>query len=300
MSADVAGVTPLLTRLDARLRRIPDWGQLCLALAAVACLTVASLTGNGHEAHVTDFLILPVGAVAWLARSRVPAYITALATVAATEAASLGSGAATGPALAAGVARLVLYGIVIAVLTALRNERAIIMRAATIDHQTGAANPRAFDAVAQLELERSRRYGHPLSLLFLDIDDFKLVNDNFGHAEGDRVLEKVGEALRRCVRRQDLVGRLGGDEFAVLMPEADKTAARALAARMRELVRAVKTPDGRGVHFSIGVATYATPPGTVDEMLREADRLMYRAKREGKDRVCARALWAPSSGTGSV
>ena len=278
-------VTPPLTRLDLRLRRIPDWAQFCLAMAAVAGLAAASATDDGREAHVADFFLLPVGAVAWLAHRRFWTYLTASVTVAVTIALSLAASAHVGATLALGAARLAMYVIVIAVLTALRNERATILRAASVDHQTGVANHRAFEARAQRELERSRRYGHAISLLFLDIDDFKQVNDRFGHAAGDRALEAVAKALCTCVRRNDIVGRLGGDEFAVLMPEADAEAASALARRMQEVVHLVETPDGCSVCFSVGVATFSAPPDSVDELLRAADHLMYRAKREGKDRI---------------
>jgi diguanylate cyclase (GGDEF)-like protein len=284
---------PILTRLDLRLRRLPDWALFSFALAGIAALAAASMTDDGQKVRATDFLLLPVSAMAWLAHRRVYPYLTAAVAVAVTAALSFAASAHLGAAVAAGGARLAMYVIVIVVLGALRNERAMLMQAAATDSLTGAANGRAFKIFAERELERSRRYERPISLLFLDVDDFKEVNDRFGHAEGDRALEAIGRALQACVRRNDVVGRLGGDEFAVLMPEAGAEAAAALAHRMEQVVHRIKTPDGTCIHFSVGVATFATAPDGVRDLLHEAGRLMYQAKREGKDRMARSSASGP-------
>ena len=157
---------------------------------------------------------------------------------------------------------------------------------ARTDFLTGTANARAFEEAAAAEIERGRRYGHELSLLYLDLDDFKTVNDTFGHRSGDSVLAEIGHVMRCTVRSHDLVARLGGDEFAVLMPESNRFAALAVARRVREEVGRVTDPDGRPVRCSsIGVASYPKPPASVDGLIHDADTLMYRAKEQGKDRI---------------
>ena len=181
--------------------------------------------------------------------------------------------------------RLAVYVVVIMFVQAMHKMQVQRDAEARQDHQTGAANARAFDAAAQIEIDRLRRYGRPVSLLYMDVDDFKGVNDRFGHAVGDQVLGTVSHVMRCTVRATDLVARLGGDEFAVLMPETERFSAVALARRMREELSRVTLPDGRPVRFSMGVASFVHPLDSVDAMIRAADALMYRAKEQGKDRI---------------
>jgi len=156
---------------------------------------------------------------------------------------------------------------------------------ARTDFLTGAVNGRHFAELASAEIGRARRHAHPFSVAYMDVDDFKLVNDQLGHSAGDRLLKSVAETLRREVRSIDVVARLGGDEFAVLMPETDERAARAAVARLRQRLALSAHRHGRPVTFSIGVVTWEEPPASFDEMLRRADELMYAAKRHGKNAV---------------
>jgi diguanylate cyclase (GGDEF)-like protein len=150
-------------------------------------------------------------------------------------------------------------------------------------------NARAFSHELAQELSRNRRYGRPLALIYLDLDDFKSVNDAHGHATGDAVLRLVADAMRGAVRQADVVGRLGGDEFAVLMPETDGDVAHAAATRLVIGIRTVfrGTPS---VTASIGVVAVAGTEAGTDELLRKADQAMYAAKRAGKDRVVQVAM----------
>jgi diguanylate cyclase (GGDEF)-like protein/PAS domain S-box-containing protein len=155
---------------------------------------------------------------------------------------------------------------------------------AMTDPLTDVANLRAFGDMAQVELERSRRYSHPLSLVFLDIDDFKRVNDEWGHTEGDRVLRSFASVLAGSVRTVDGVARLGGDEFVVMMPETGPDEALALAHRLLRALASVEAGAGR-IACSIGVATFIAAPDSVDRMIDEADRLLRAAKSAGKNAV---------------
>jgi len=166
-------------------------------------------------------------------------------------------------------------------------------QAARTDPLTALANRRAFVEAAWVELERGRRHGRPLSLLYIDCDDFKAVNDRLGHVAGDAVLAAVGKTLRDAVRGHDTVARLGGDEFGILLPEVDGPGAIALAERLREKLRETLTARWDHITFSTGVATFLRPPSSVDEMILRADELMYRAKRSGKDGWRA-GSWGPT------
>src|SRR5258707_6094964 len=126
-----------------------------------------------------------------------------------------------------GLASLTVVGVAIAGLSQLRHTHWQLELLATQDSLTNVLNARAFSHELAQELSRNRRYGRPLALIYLDLDDFKSVNDAHGHATGDAVLRLVADAMRGAVRQADVVGRLGGDEFGVLMPETDGDVAHA-------------------------------------------------------------------------
>jgi diguanylate cyclase (GGDEF)-like protein len=179
---------------------------------------------------------------------------------------------------------VVVVGVGMAGLQRLRHIQQQLSRLATNDPLTGLVNARSFAARLTQELERNRRYPRPLALLYLDLDDFKVINDSHGHQTGDAVLRLVAEAMRSSVRQADIVGRLGGDEFAVLMPETDAALADAAAKRLAESLRTVfkGTPT---VTASIGVVSCTVADANTDDLLRRADQAMYDAKKAGKDRV---------------
>lgn len=161
---------------------------------------------------------------------------------------------------------------------------------ARADPLTHVSNRRSFDEAAAAELARARRTQKPLTIAYLDLDDFKRINDRFGHQGGDDVLVAVASALRGGVRVTDLVARIGGDEFVVLFPDADAPIVLPLLARVQSSLDALLGVRGWPVSFSIGAATYATPPASVDVMLSDSDALMYEAKSAGKNRVVHRAV----------
>lgn len=170
---------------------------------------------------------------------------------------------------------------------AAKNE--ILEKLALTDALTGLANRRAFREALESELARVARHGRPASLLFLDLDHFKAVNDTHGHAVGDEVLEGFSVVLKRACRRGDLAARVGGEEFALLLPATGRAPAALVAERVRRVVefrplgRAVPVP----VTVSIGVVgTEDLSEGaSADELLRRADAALYRAKDEGRNRV---------------
>ncbi len=159
---------------------------------------------------------------------------------------------------------------------------------ATTDPLTGAANRRSFVDKANAEVERARRYDRPLSVVMLDIDRFKSINDSFGHAAGDAVLKALCAALREDLRPTDILGRLGGEEFAILLVETAPAAAAVLADRMREkLADTVVEFREHRMNFtaSFGVAPLVTETQGLEEALRVADSRLYEAKRGGRNRT---------------
>jgi diguanylate cyclase (GGDEF)-like protein len=151
-----------------------------------------------------------------------------------------------------------------------------LQQRATVDDLTGVANRRRFREELEREIAAAERYGHPLSLLLLDLNDFKAVNDTYGHERGDEVLRAFAHLLVKRARRSDLVARIGGDEFAFLLPNTTHEDADGLS---RRLQRAMEDRAGEiGITASIGIASF-TPDASSDDLLKEADRLLYKAKR---------------------
>lgn len=161
---------------------------------------------------------------------------------------------------------------------------------ATTDCMTGLANRRQFLASAGQEIERARRYGHRLSLLMIDIDHFKSINDEFGHPTGDLAIIAVGRHCANACRSSDLAGRLGGEEFALLLPETGMAEAQAVAERLRAGAQALQVlHEARNVplRLSIGIACLEAADSGPDALLARADRALYAAKKDGRD--CVRA-----------
>ena len=166
-----------------------------------------------------------------------------------------------------------------------------LRRAATTDPLTGLANRQHLLDLAREELGRARRYHHPLSLLMIDVDHFKRVNDLHGHAMGDTVLEAVARNCRQALRETDHLGRAGGEEFIAVLPETDAEGARALARRLVEAVAGIdppERPDEQPVTISVGTATLRPEEG-VDELMLRADGLMYAAKAAGRNTMISDA-----------
>ena len=188
-----------------------------------------------------------------------------------------------------GLAYVAVVGVAMAGLQRLRRSQAQLAQLVTQDVLTNVLNARAFADRLGQELERNRRYPRPLTLIYLDLDNFKVINDTHGHQTGDAVLRLVADAMRTSVRTADVVGRLGGDEFAVLMPETDAQLADGAAKRLAASLRTVfkGTPS---VTASIGVVSCTATDASTDDLLRRADQAMYDAKKSGKDRVVQVAL----------
>jgi diguanylate cyclase (GGDEF)-like protein len=149
---------------------------------------------------------------------------------------------------------------------------------------TGIANRRLFYEVANTEIVRAHRTPEPFTVMYIDVDNFKTINDTQGHDEGDLLLIAVASTIRHQIRESDTVARLGGDEFSVLFPATGKDAAEVAVRKLkRALTDAVETRWP--VTFSIGLVTYTTAPESVECVIRQADQVMYEAKKSGKNEL---------------
>jgi two-component system cell cycle response regulator len=166
----------------------------------------------------------------------------------------------------------------------------LALSSAISDGLTGLYNQTYLKRFLDLEIKRSLRQGYPTSLLMLDLDDFKALNDRFGHPAGDQILRATARAIRSAIREVDLAARYGGEEFAVVLPYADSDGSRIVGERILSAIRDIR-PGGQGgsaaetITASIGIAACPESGRDVNALIREADAMLYRAKRAGKNRV---------------
>jgi len=153
------------------------------------------------------------------------------------------------------------------------------------DALTGASNKMSFSEVARMEIERSKRTHRPFSLAYIDLDNFKSVNDTHGHDRGDSVLKSFVIIVKASTRTMDTIARLGGDEFAVLLPEVDEDEAVDIVTRTARAFERLMKGENLPVTCSIGLVTFTSNCESVNNILRRADNLMYEVKKEGKNSI---------------
>ena len=184
--------------------------------------------------------------------------------------------------------RFAAYAVVAWIVSALRRLYDKGVDSARRDPLTGAANRTAFYEALSAERARQRRSRKPLSIVYIDCDNFKAVNDDLGHAEGDKVLQAMVETARSKLRETDTVARLGGDEFALILPETDANGAGKAITALRESLTEAMREHGWPVSFSMGLGTFVSLSESLEELVSLSDALMYEAKRQGKNRVVQR------------
>lgn len=273
-----------MNRLLGSLERLPRTAVYALAISVIAAVAIVDFV-TGEEISVSFFYVLPILLVTWL-YGLAPGLV--LNVLCAPMRLFLvvkwqGPDPFAHPAL---YWNLAIEGAFVVTLTlivsALRTEHARLGLLARTDPLTGVANRRGFYERAELELSRSRRHEEAITLGYVDIDDFKRVNDELGHEAGDDLLRVVAATFLGRVRSTDLVARLGGDEFALLLSATGAEASRALFSELRATLAAETARHPWNVTFSIGAVTFLETPARVDDMLRRVDELMYLVKRDGK------------------
>ncbi|MDQ3882097.1 MAG: diguanylate cyclase [Thermoproteota archaeon] len=249
---------------------------------------------TGFEISFAVFYLFPVAFVAWFAGKRA-AIAVSFASAAIWQVANQLAGEHFSSPLIPlwnAATRLGFFLVVALLLTKLKESLAHESELARTDFLTGAANPRAFYEVAQMEISRARRYEHTFTVAYFDADNFKTVNDQLGHHVGSQLLVRIVEVVKQNLRATDVVARIGGDEFAVLLPETGAEQALKVVQKLREKLLSEMRTSGWPVTFSVGLLTCADPPHTVDEMIKIADALMYEVKESGKDAIRHKVLRA--------
>jgi|SRR5690348_239038 len=256
---------------------------LAIGLSATALLGVLDYV-TGPDLSLIVFYAAPVVFAAWFAGRSPAFFVVAACAVALMVGEVLGIRDPTLPWLPywnMGVKCGAL--LLVALLTSdLRRQLQLSQELARTDELTQVDNRRAFFETAARELHRARRYHRPVTVVYLDLDDFKDVNDEHGHAAGDRVLALVAQGLRTTLRATDSIARIGGDEFALLLPETGTDAAATVFSKLLHQLDLSLGREAWHVTASVGMVTFIEAPASTDEALSRADAAMYAAKAVGR------------------
>ena len=276
-------MTDFLAALDQRIRK--QGPRAAWALAVLGVIAVGSLDyATGYEVSMSLFYLAPVGVAAWYG-SRSAGIAVAVISCASWYFADRAAGhpySHPGIPVWNAAIRLGFFLVTALLLATMRGLLLNLWHLARTDALTGLFGRRAFEDRLEHDLSLAQRHGSALTLVYMDVDDFKSVNDAHGHARGDRLLQTTGRVLKGSIRRADTAARLGGDEFALILPDTDQHGARHLIETLSRKLETALSDDGLKVTFSTGAVTFQKPIETVAEAVAAADALMYAVKREVK------------------
>ncbi len=266
------------------LARVAFYGSLCLLVVAVGWLDYIT----GPEIGLSLFYFLPIMLGGWYfygnraAAIAVP-FLAAGVWLAADMLTEHGYSSPWIPYwnMSIRLGMFLAIGLTVSRLRRSHSNEQVLSRT---DALTGVSNSRYFTELVTREISRSARFAEPFSFAYIDVDNFKTVNDTRGHHQGDELLRALTRTIRENTRSIDILARLGGDEFGILFPRTDARQGEAAVSKLYGIVRQTIS-KAWNVTLSAGVITFRTPPASWDDMVRAADSLMYRAKKEGKDRA---------------
>ena len=271
-------------RLAASLQGWPPRTAARVAFGLVVAVGTAEAL-SGFEVSLLSLYAVPVALAAWAVTPRTAYTLAAVAVTLPTPFAALAGEPIGWAVIWSVLSNFVLLGIIVMLLTTLRRRLSDEAAFVATDTLTGLLNRGSFIAQLDAELTRAARYGRAFTLAYVDLDNFKAVNDLEGHDAGDELLRRIADALRSSTRQTDVLGRLGGDEFAAVLPEITGGATGSVLENLRKQLSRAMAKGGWPVTFSIGAVTFETPIDTSREALRVADAAMYAVKRSGKDGI---------------
>jgi diguanylate cyclase (GGDEF)-like protein len=267
------------------LRSLPK--NIAVTIIALSTITLSAIDYySGHEVAFSVFYLLPVSFIAHI-YGRAAGLLASIFYAALWQVINLYSGETfsnTWIAMWNAFTRFGFFAFTTVILcdlnSALREEE----RLSQVDSLTGALNRRSFYNEMNREMHRSKRYARQMTIVCLDLDNFKAVNDIQGHMAGDEVLKSVADSLKGSLRIIDKIARLGGDEFAILLPETDEKGAKILLPRIYKIIIEQMQAANNNITISIGCLTCVNCTD-IEDIIKEADKLMYEAKRSGKNMI---------------
>lgn len=278
------------SRQNLNLRHIPEnWLKLFIGVIALALLMMLSAIDQllGPQASVLLFYFIPIALVTWYIQRPVGFVWAAMSVVTRLwlHADNRGIDFAAFITYWNCAVEFIIFIIFTFAISKLHDQIDSEKNLARTDPLTKLRNRRAFMEYAELELDRCRRYGRPITSIYIDVDNFKFINDTFGHKAGDALLCLIASTVEENVRRSDVLARIGGDEFALLLPETGPEGTQNAMERIHDRLRLAMKRENWPVTFSIGSVTFTNPPLTIEELMYKADVTMYSAKQGGKDRI---------------
>ena len=242
---------------------------------------------SGIEISFSVAYLIPISLAAWYINRRTGFFISLLSAISWLVTDLSAGHEYSHPAIPMwnSIARLIFFLIITFLLSKIRTQLQAEEKLADTDPLTGLANRRSFLERARYELERSKRYIHPFTIAYIDLDNFKSVNDVFGHGVGDTLLCSVADTLRKNVRLTDIIARLGGDEFAVLFSETGGKPAQEVVNKTQKHLLESMIENNWPVTFSIGAVSFEKPMTDIRDMIKLSDDLMYKVKKNGKNRI---------------
>ncbi len=274
---------------------LAGWRGLALAVGGFTLVSVIGFLdfATGPEVSFAIFYLVPIALGAWWGGFS-QGILLSMACAISWHVVEAAEGFSAAPVIQLwnGIARFGIFIITSSLLSRLRVSLFLEKMLARSDPLTGAANGRTFYDSVSLSVEHSLRANCPITLAYIDLDQFKWINDNLGHSAGDEALCDLVQVIHNNIRAVDLLARLGGDEFALLLVDCHEEYARATLERIRERFVQQMIKKKWPVTLSIGAVTFAKPGRDVDAMVRQVDELMYRAKKAGKNRIVHANAWA--------
>jgi diguanylate cyclase (GGDEF)-like protein len=242
---------------------------------------------TGDEFAFSQFYLLPIILVTWAADIRVGFFLSLISSLTLMSAEILGGQLYSDPIMYVvnTFVRVSFYFIYAYLIENLKISRKKVQWAARTDFVTGVFNRRYFQELLGMEIDRAQRYPHPIAVVYMDMDNFKTMNDLFGHKVGDDVLRCIADELKSQLRKTDVIARLGGDEFALLLPSARLAEAEIVLSKVRHHLLETMRVRNWPVTFSIGVVVCVSPPLSAEQIIDKADETMYQVKNSTKNDV---------------
>jgi len=288
-----------MKRLFEKLYTLPERTILIIGFLMVALLGVIDYF-SGYEMSFAIFYLLPVMFIGWFSERRYAIAVSILSGVVWYIADILSGHLYSHPILPVwnAIMRLGFFLLIVFSLSEIKRLLVSEQTSARIDFLTGISNSRNFIENAKKEIERSARFSHPFTLSYVDIDNFKKVNDSLGHAEGDELLQVVAQTIKDHIRSVDMVARLGGDEFAILLLETNEKDANSTMVKIQTKLLEVVKQHNWPVSFSMGAVT-SHEKCNLDDLIKEADNLMYIVKDRGKNSIAYKTFYVLNKEAGS-
>ncbi|QDG94618.1 GGDEF domain-containing protein (plasmid) [Rhizobium sp. NIBRBAC000502774] len=257
---------------------------LVLVFGSAAVVTGLDLSAAFYDLRLATLYIVPISLACWLFSTRQAVTVTVTLIVVAFARHTWQEGSGVCLLIVNGIARALAFGLLTALVLGFRRTFDHMRITASRDRMTGALNKAEFQKRTQVLLDRASNAGRTVLLLYVDLDGFKAINDQYGHHAGDKILETFSRGAAEGLRRGDCFGRLGGDEFAIAIRMGDAQGAQQLAEKLHKRFSSALRDTGHSVTCSTGgVAILPGAGACLDDLMRKADQLMYAAKRGGKD-----------------